>query len=1315
MPTDHTATSHQKNVQHDYEQLITSIDGILWEADTDTFQFTYVSEQAERLLGYAAAQWLIPGFWEEHIHPDDRAWATAFCSQATSENRNHSFEYRMIAADGRSVWLRDIASVVVEEGKAKKLRGIIIDITERKQAEEERQAHLWFLESMDQVNQAIQGTHDLEQMLRDVLDVVLAIFTCDRAWLLYPCDPAAVTWYVPMERTQPEYPGAFAAGITVPMEGEMATVLDIMRNASGPVKFGPGGMYPLPTATAQQHAIQSVLAMTITPKVDQPYLFGVHQCSHPRLWVPQEERLFQEIGRRLADALETLLTYRRLQESEERYREIFANTTDVITVAEVMADQRFKLLDINPSLEKMLGLNRNQVVGGFLEDFSQFHASARMMLTEHRRCLEQKAPVEVEKDWPTPTGSWHIHFTLHPIRNAADQIYRIVGVGRNLTAQRRAEERLRLFLDHVTDAFFLHDAAGIVLDVNQRACEMLGYTRQELMGMSPHFFDPNLTPQAVADLNRRLTAGETIITESQHRRKDGSLYPIEIRIRPVWEGGQQFNVSLVQDITERKQAQEALTLFRTLLDHTNDSIEIVDPETGRYLDVNAQGCLAHGYTRAEFLTLSLPDIDPHLGAIPWSEIHTRMQQTNLRVFESQHRRKDGTLFPVEVMANYITLDRDYLVGIVRDITARKQADAALKESEERYRILYEDNPTMYFTVDAAGTVLSVNRFGAEHLGYTVAELAGRSVLQVSHVEDRTAAQGLVGQCIEQPGKLFQWILRKVRKDGSILWVEETSRAIQNGSGALVVLIVCEDITERKRAEHALIESHNLLHAVVEGTADIIFAKDRQGHYLMMNSAGARALGRTVADILGKDDREIFPLEAARSIMERDRRVMALGEAQTFEEVENSPIGTRTYLTTKGVYRDIYGTVNGIVGITRDITALKHLEEQFRQAQKMEAVGRLAGGVAHDFNNLLTVINGYSQLIFKRLPPDDPNRKRLGEIQKAGERAANLTRQLLAFSRKQMLQPQVVNLNTLLTELLKLLRRLIGEDIELALTPAGDLGWTQIDPGQFEQAIINLAVNARDAMPQGGQLSITTYNSTIEADYAARYPEVQAGLYVAVTMRDTGVGMTETTKLRIFEPFFTTKDIGKGTGLGLAMVYGFVKQSGGHIEVVSDIGHGTTFKLYLPRTEKTGIPVHVVYELHELPQGTETILLVEDEDAVRDLVRQVLQSGGYTVLEASNGPKGVDQARQYPGPIHLLITDLVMPQMSGRQLAEQLTTMQPGIQILFMSGYTAEEMTRYQVHEANIAFLQKPFDPLSLAQKVRSLLDGQGRRDSETVR
>lgn len=397
--------------------------------------------------------------------------------------------------------------------------------------------------------------------------------------------------------------------------------------------------------------------------------------------------------------------------------------------------------------------------------------------------------------------------------------------------------------------------------------------------------------------------------------------------------------------------------------------------------------------------------------------------------------------------------------------------------------------------------------------------------------------------------------------------------------------------------------------------------------------------------------------------------------------------------------------NAALVIAQDITKRKYLEEQLTQSQKMEAIGRLAGGMAHDFNNILMVIIGYSEFLLDRYRDElDPLHKELEQIRRAGERAAALTRQLLAFSRKQVLQPQVLDLNLVVADMVKMLQRLIGEDIDLniALEPA--LGHVEADPNQIEQVILNLVVNARAAMPQGGKLTIETANVELDEMYAQWHPEARSGSYVMLAVSDTGYGMDAATKAHLFEPFFTTKAQGQGTGLGLATVYGIVKQSGGDIWVYSEPGKGATFKIYLPRIEESvGAPQSNPARA-ELPQGWETILLVEDEDGVRELIRTLLQSSGYTVLAAANGGEALLICEKYSGPIHLLITDVVMPHMSGHELGERLALLRPGLRTLYMSGYTDEVVVHYGMLGPSLFFLQKPFTQADLKHKVRKVLD-----------
>ncbi len=399
-----------------------------------------------------------------------------------------------------------------------------------------------------------------------------------------------------------------------------------------------------------------------------------------------------------------------------------------------------------------------------------------------------------------------------------------------------------------------------------------------------------------------------------------------------------------------------------------------------------------------------------------------------------------------------------------------------------------------------------------------------------------------------------------------------------------------------------------------------------------------------------------------------------------------------------------GELRGFTKVVRDLTERRRLEDQFRQAQKMDAIGRLAGGVAHDFNNLLTVINVSGQLLMEQLPPRDPGRRLVKEIATAGERATALTAKLLAFSRKAIVEPRVLDLNEVVTQSELLLHRILGEDVRLATALDPNLRPVKVDPTHAEQIVINLAVNARDAMPRGGQLTIETRNVTLREEDAVTYPELPCGRYVLMAVSDTGTGMTDEVKARIFEPFFTTKEVGKGTGLGLAMVYGAVKTHRGHIAVYSEVGVGTTFKILLPVTDETR-PGPRSGEIRTVPRGAETILLVEDEDTVRRLARLALEMHGYTVLEASGGVEAVRMAVEHPTPIHMLVSDVVMPVMGGREVAEALRAKRPGVKVLFVSGYTDDAIVRHGIVEATDAFLQKPFTPTSLARKVRAVLDG----------
>jgi len=510
--------------------------------------------------------------------------------------------------------------------------------------------------------------------------------------------------------------------------------------------------------------------------------------------------------------------------------------------------------------------------------------------------------------------------------------------------------------------------------------------------------------------------------------------------------------------------------------------------------------------------------------------------------------------------------------------------------------------------------------------------------------------------------------------------------------------------ERRRAEEALRESEKRLQAILDNSPAIIFLKNTEGRYLYVNPQFAKLTPLTREQILGKTDDEIFLPAQAAAFRADDLKVLQAGVALEFEEVADQQDGPHTSIVSKFPLRNAEGKVYAICAIATDITERKSLEAQLRQAQKMEAIGQLAGGIAHDFNNLLTVINGYSELMLLSLPVEHPHCATFEQIRQAGEKASRLIRQLMAFSRQQVLQPKVLDLNAVVANIDTMLQRVIGEDIDLLTILSPGLASVKADPGQIEQVLMNLLVNARDAMPAGGRLTIETADVVLDTDYARTHVAVNPGRYVMLAVSDNGCGMDAETQARIFEPFFTTKELGKGTGLGLSTVYGIVKQSGGNIGVYSEPGRGTTFRIYLPRIEEAAEAVEPGKAREQLPRGSETILLVEDEAGVRTLAKTILQTQGYTVLDAAQGKDAFLLSGQHEGLIHLMVTDMVMPEMSGREVAERLKPLRPNMKVLFMSGFTDKAMVHHEELDQGMAFLQKPFTPQTLARKVREVLD-----------
>jgi PAS domain S-box-containing protein len=637
------------------------------------------------------------------------------------------------------------------------------------------------------------------------------------------------------------------------------------------------------------------------------------------------------------------------------------------------------------------------------------------------------------------------------------------------------------------------------------------------------------------------------------------------------------------------------------------------------------------------------------------------------------------------------------------ITSRNQVEAERKEDEEYFRLLALHLRDVLWVADAPQTKVNYISPAYETVwGRTRKTLLDnpQSFLDAVDPKDRERVVSAVAKR-HQTGR-YKEEYRIRRPDGSVRWIWDRGYPVRDEQGLVKNFVgISEDITERKEAE----ADQARLAAIVDCSEDAIVSMTVDGIVVNWNPGAERQYGYLAEEMIGRPISVLFAPDHYQEYLQILEKVRKGERLSAYDTVRRRKDGTAITVSVDICPIEVRdGEIVGASKIGHDITRIKQLEEQFRQAQKMEAIGQLAGGVAHDFNNLLTLICGYSGIVLNDLPPEGRTRGLLMEIKKAGERAATLTRQLLAFSRKQVLEPKVLDLNAVVADCEKMLKRLVGEDVDLVALLDPALGRVKTDPGQIEQVLMNLVVNARDAMPQGGKLTIETANVVLDQTYCRLHAGVKPGRYIMLAVSDTGCGLDEQTKARIFEPFFTTKEPGKGTGLGLAMVYGFIKQSEGHVYVYSEPGHGSTFKIYLLAVEAVRSSGKLPAAIETMPHGSETILVVEDDAEVRAFTRHVLQTCGYTVLEAAHGGEAIPLAEEHQGPVHLLVSDVVMPEMGGRRLAERILALKPGIKVLYVSGYTPDAVVRHGVVESEAAFLQKPFTPSVLARKVREVLD-----------
>ncbi len=897
-----------------------------------------------------------------------------------------------------------------------------------------------------------------------------------------------------------------------------------------------------------------------------------------------------------------------------------------------------------------------------------------------------------------------------------------IGSARAYAAERakadlmREQARLGALVEASDEAIIGKSLDGIITTWNHGAEATFGYSAAEVIGRSIRIIVPPGRESEESEILEALARGEGRRFETVRRRKDGKDIDVSVTTSPLRDpSGKVIGVSKVaRDITERRRAaaiaaharDAALTeRLRAATDLAQVGLVVVGPDH-RYRYANRSYAEMFGQGSADLVGQRIADVLP---SVYESQIRPRLERAfgGERVsYELSVPSANGAEDARRYTGSYepgVEAGAPIVVVVVVDMTDRKRVVEALAQREEQLSLFIAHSPAALAMFDQEMRYLGASRRWLADYGLSE-DIVGRCHYDViPTVPERwkeTHRRALAGAVERSEDDSF------LLPDGRSRWLRWEVRPWHTARGAIGgIVIFTEDITDRKKADLALRESEERFREMAENIRDAFWVTSASKREMLYVSPAYETIwGRSCASLYASphDWLEAVHPEDRDRIKEAARTRQAIDAFQETYRVVR-PDGTVRWVHDRAFpIRTPAGELVRYVGVVSDITKERTLEDQFRQAQKMEAVGRLAGGVAHDFNNMLSVILSYADLLLGTLETQDPIHADVAEIRKAGQRASELTRQLLQFSRQQLIEPKVFELSTVLSGMQRMLGRLIGEDVELTLA-LGSGGRVFVDPGGIEQVVMNLLVNARDAMPTGGSIRIETSDVVFDEAYARDHVAVKAGPYVALAVTDNGCGMDEATQAQIFEPFFTTKEKGKGTGLGLSTVFGIVTQSGGSVVVESRRGAGTTFRVLLPRVDAAS-GVRGASAAPATLRGTETILLVEDDAQVRAVARGILKRKGYTVLDARNGAEGIALSEGYQGTIHLLLTDVVMPQMSGPEVARRIVVTRPDMRVLCMSGYTDDSAVRHGILEAGSAFLHKPFTPESLAVKVREVLD-----------
>ncbi|MGA2788156.1 MAG: PAS domain S-box protein, partial [Verrucomicrobiota bacterium] len=1063
------------------------------------------------------------------------------------------------------------------------------------------------------------------------------------------------------------------------------------------------------------------------------------------------------------DITERKLAEEALQQSHEEFKNLLDNAP--MGFHEI--DTQGRLVRINRTELEMLGYSAEELLGQFVWKISaEEDVSRRSVLA--KLSGEPPPAQSFERTFRRKDGStFPVLVNDRILRGKDGAIVGIRAAIQDTTerkqaeeAVRQSEERYRVLVETAPDVVYIISDKGEFTSLNSAFETVTGWTRAEWLGKP---FAPLLHPEdmslAVEMFQRVLHGDKPPSYELRILSKSGKYLVGEFTSTPyIKDGKVAGKLGIVRDITERKQTEMALresqALYYSLVEQLPVGVFRKDKE-GRYVFVNPWFCRLKDVKTELFLgkkpqevaaiELAAGGMNPSqikLLAAQGTDHHQQIMQTGRQIEVEEHGiGDDGKEQHLYVVKSPIFGSDRTIVGtqgIMFDITERKRAEEALHQGEMRLekinRCLLELGPNYDSNINRltalcgellgatcalynrlqGGLLCAIGQWqtppgfkpedaAAGHICYDVIRNNREDAVVITNLP-RTAyaesdpnvrvhgLQTYMGCAVKREGKAIGSLCVVYGDDYQP--TDDDRRIL----GIIASAIGNEDT--RKQAEAEL----NRLMTAIEQTPESVVITDTEGRVLYVNPVFERVTGYSRAEVIGQNPRLLKSNRQESAFYRELWAKISAGEVWRGRFTNKKKDGTLfTEDAVIAPVRDEKGTVTNYIAIKRDISHELELEVQYRQTQKIDSIGRLAGGVAHDFNNILAVICGHTELALAQLSPDAPLRSNLECIQESAERAANLTRQLLAFARRQVIEPRRINLNELIVNLNKMLRRLIGEDIKLVTQTAPDLGQIKADPGQIEQVLLNLVVNARDAMPDGGTLTIRTANVTLDEDYARRHL-ITPGNYVMVSVSDTGVGMTDEVKQHIFEPFFTTKEQGKGTGLGLATCFGIIQQSNGHIHSESQVDEGAKFTVYLPRVQGMEEPTSSREVPVSLPQGTETILLAEDEPSLRQLMARVLRTQGYTVLEASDGHQALALAQANGAKIQLLLTDVIMPGLSGKTLAEWLGQVNPAVRVLFISGYINNNAVRDAMSKPGTFFLQKPFNPLDLTKKVREAIE-----------